>query len=101
MMRLTLFLLMVISMLISFPVQGGGRAWHQHAHRDGHHYQHNGGHYVLHHGRFVCRNRHHNHYRGQTQFYTVPNVAAGTRYGYSASGAVIVFQPYHPGRHRH
>ena len=93
--RTTLILLLGLSMLISFSLQAGDRQWHQHKHKDGHQYKHDGGHYKLrggrHHG---CKHSSHKRYRGQVQFFTIPQVASGTRYGYSVSGTVIVYQPY-------
>ncbi len=93
--RITLVILFGLSIFASFPAQAGNRDWHKHTNHSGHHYQHNGDHYQLHRGRHHGRkNRSHKHYRGQVQFFTLPIVATGTRYGYSASGKVIVFQSY-------
>jgi hypothetical protein len=93
--RLTLILLLGLSMLVSFSVQAGNKQWHEHTHKNSHQYKHNGGHYKLrkghHHG---CKHRSHNQYRGQVQFFTIPQIASGTRYGYSVSGKVIVYKTY-------
>jgi len=93
--RTTLILLLGLAMLVSFSVQAGGRQWHDHNHNNGHHYKHDGGHYKLrgnrHHG---GKHASHKRYRGQVQFFTIPQVASGTRYGYSVSGQVIVYQTY-------
>ena len=93
--RITLALLLILSMLASFSVQAGDRQWHEHKHKKGHQYKHNGGHYVLRKGHYrACKHRSHRRYRGQVQFFTIPQVASGTRYGYSVSGTVYVYQPY-------
>ena len=95
--RIILVLLLGLSLLASFSVQAGNRNWHEHKHKKGQKYKHAGGHYVLHRARYRgCKHRSHKHkhYRGQAQFFTIPQVAAGTRYGYSAGGTVIVYEIY-------
>lgn len=99
--RVTLVLLLGLTMLVSFSVHAGNKDWHEHKHKNSHQYKHNGGHYKLrrahHRG---CQHRSHKQsrrqvqYRGQVQFFSIPQVSSGTRYGYSASGQVIVYQTY-------
>jgi len=91
--RTTLVLLLGISMLLSFPVYAGKKDWHEHKHKNSHQYKHNGGHYALRKGHFRgCKHRSHRQYRGQVQFFSIPQIPAGTRYGYSASGKIIVYK---------
>jgi len=93
--RIALALILVLSILASFSVQASDRNWHEHKHKKGQKYKHDGGHYALHRGHYRnCKHRSHKHYRGQVQFFTIPQIASGTRYGYSASGTVIVFESY-------
>lgn len=93
--RTTLLLLFGLSMLVSFSLQAGDRQWHQHNLKDGHHYKHEGGHYKLRGNRHRgCKHTSHKRYRGQVQFFTIPQIASGTTYGYSVSGQVIVYPSY-------
>lgn len=98
--RISLVLLFVLSLVASFSVQAGNG--HHHKYQGGHHQKHQR-HHNKHHGHHyysagVSHHRyqrdHHYSYYGSPRFYTVPQVAQGTRYAYSASGALIVYQPY-------
>ena len=99
--RTMLAVFFAITMLVGISAQAGDRNWHQHKSAKGHQYNHNGGHYDIHGGRrYICWNRNHKHYRGQVQFYTIPLVGSGTRYGYSAAGEVMVYKTYSLNSHR-
>ena len=105
--RITLVLLFALSLLVSFSVQAGSRHGHQHKHHGGHHNKHqrhhNGhrGHHYYSHGGHRYRHDSHYSYGLYPKFNTVPRVPPGTRYGYSDSGAVIVYQPYPYRNERH
>jgi len=82
-------------MLASFSAQAGKQQWHEHQLKKGHQYKHNGGHYVFRNGRYRgFKHPSYKHYRGQVQFFSIPQVSSGTRYGYSASGKVIVYREH-------
>ena len=98
--RISLILLFALSLLVSFSVQAG--SGHHNKHHRGHHQKHqrhhnkHHGHHYYSHGvnRHRYRHDHYYSYYGAPQFHTVPQLAPGTRYAYSASGAVIVYQAY-------
>jgi len=93
--RISLFLLLCLSLTISFSAQAGGKHWHKHKLQKSHQYHHNGGHYnFCQCRRKACKHHSHRPYQGQVQFFTLPQIAVGTRYGYSARGAVIVYRAY-------
>jgi len=93
--RIIVVLLLGLSMLVSFSAQAGHQQWHEHKYKKGYQYKHNGGHYVLRKGHYRnCKHRSHKQYRGQVQFFTIPQVPSGSRYGYSVSGTVIVYPSY-------
>jgi hypothetical protein len=88
-------LLVVVFTLASYSTQAKDLQWHEHKLKKGHQYKHSGGHYVLLNGHYRrCKHSSHKKYRGQVQFFTIPQVSSGTRYGYSASGKVIVYRAY-------
>lgn len=96
--RIFLVLLFAVSVLISFSVQAGNR--------NGHHYKHHGGH-NYHHGHLNSHSNRHSYgyknyygYYPQPQLHRLPHVAVGTHYGFSPSGALIVY-PSYPYRNRH
>ena len=105
--RITLIFCFVLSLLISLSVQAGSRQGHHNQHYGGHHQKlqryhnkHHGHHYGYAVNWHRYRYDHHYNYYSQPQFYTVPHVAPGTLYGYSASGIVIIY-PAYPYRYYH
>lgn len=109
MIRVTLIILLGLSIFVSFSAQAGNRHGHYNKHHGGHNHKHqrhhnrHHGHHKYSHGARGYRYRHDSYY-GYGRYpraYAVPNVPRGTRYGYSASGALIVYQR-HPYRdHRY
>ena len=98
--RITLIILLGLSILVSFPTQAGGRDGHYNKHHGGHynkyqrhHYKHHSHHYYSHGGHRYRFGSYYG-YGVYPQFYTIPHVSLGTRYGYSASGALIVYPTY-------
>ena len=104
MIRITLVLLLGLAMFASFPAQAGHRDGHYNKHFNDHQYRHrkhrnkHHGHHHYSHGDHHYRCRHDSHYRygGYVQFNTVPPFVPGSRVGYSAGGAVIIYQAYPP-----
>lgn len=104
--RITLIILLGLFILISFPVQAGNRHGNYNKHHGGHHNKHHR-HHNKHHGRHYSHSGYRYRYDSyygygrQPQLYTIPHVSLGTRYGYSRSGALIIYQPYSYTDHRY
>lgn len=110
--RITLVILLGLSIFVSFSAQAGSRNGHynkhhgvhhkKHQRHQRHHNRHHGQHYYSH-GARGHRHRYDSYYSYSMypRMYAVPNLPLGTRYGYSASGALIVYQPYPYTDHRY
>jgi hypothetical protein len=101
MIRITLIILLGLSIFVSFSAQAGNRNGHYNKHQGGHNHKHqrhhnrHHGHHKYSHGARGYRYQQNSYYGYglYPRLYAVPNVPLGTRYGYSASGALIVYQP--------
>ena len=115
--RMTLILLLGLSMLISFSVQANNRGGHhnnhykaqqhkfkrhynKHASRYDRHGRHHNKHFQHHYYSNYDSHYHNNHryrYGSHSGFSSLPHLAPGTRYGYARNGTVIIYQPRYPG----
>lgn len=98
--RITLALLLGLSMLVSLPVQAGGRHAHHGNHHQRHCEKHNRHHNKHQRHRAALNQRHyrggharHDHYGRYTISHPAPRIVPGAWYGPSGAELVIVYHP--------